>query len=44
MQILAQATGVTEKLARIIVRERHCLPRLARDGFRSSYAELSGAG
>jgi cation:H+ antiporter len=30
--------------ARIIVRERHCLPRLARDGFRSSYAELSGAG
>jgi cation:H+ antiporter len=30
--------------ARILVRERRCLPRLVRDGFRSSYAELTGGG
>ena len=30
--------------ARILVRERHCVPRLVRDGFRASYAELAGGG
>jgi cation:H+ antiporter len=30
--------------ARIVVRDRHGLPRLLRDGFRASYAELSGGG
>jgi len=30
--------------ARILVRERRFIPRLLRDGFRASYAELSGGG
>jgi cation:H+ antiporter len=30
--------------ARLVFRDRAALPRLVRDGFRSSYAELSGGG